>query len=210
MITDPKVFLNDTTWKDVIINGSTFKAKPYLYNLKIVFNSYILNEFIPTVKRILPNITIGHYSIMLTHAHVEGFFPGSRSYDNNNPGNIGNTDSGANKKFATLEDGIMALYKFIQEVSEGKRPKSFPMGKVITLAPYYSKEIARNVIKYQKSPWVPGYIYTFTGQLDQYIKIYATSPRSSNNYINSFLTICKKNGIMITPETKIQDIIKLT
>ena len=46
-------------------------------------------------------------------AMKEGFYPKSRSYRTNNPGNIGNTDAGGNNNFGTLKDGITAQIKIL-------------------------------------------------------------------------------------------------
>ena len=209
MITDPNYFLNDKTYKDVIIQGSEFPKGEYKYNVKITLNKYIQDEFIPTLRKLFPNITKGHYTAMLTHAYVEGFYPTSRAYENNNPGNIGNTDGGSNNKFSTLEAGIIALHDFLIRVGEGK-VKSYPMGKELTLKPFYSKEIAKNCVRYQKSPWCPGYRFVFDGRICQFLKIYATGPRSGHVYENAYLTMYKQAGFTITVNSKIQDLIKLT
>ena len=58
------------------------------------------------------------------------------------------------------------------------------------------------------SPYVPGYDFIFTGQLDQFVKIYATGARAGNSYLSMILSYFKKNGIYITQHSKIQDIIK--
>ena len=59
------------------------------------------------------------------------------------------------------------------------------------------------------SPYLPGYNFVFTGQLDQFVKIYATGARAGNGYVNMIISYFKKNGIYITPKSKIQDIIKI-
>lgn len=60
------------------------------------------------------------------------------------------------------------------------------------------------------NPYLPGYRFVFTGQIDQYVKIYSTGARGGNSYINIIVSWFKKNGIDITPESRIQDIIKIT
>ena len=59
------------------------------------------------------------------------------------------------------------------------------------------------------SPYLPGYEFIYTGQLDQFVKIYATGARGGNGYVSLIISYFKKNGITITPQSKIQDIIKL-
>ena len=76
-------------------------------------------------------------------AQKEGFYKGTRSYKYNNPANIGNTDSGANKGFKTLKDGIEYQFNFLINIANGKS-KAYQIGKDVFLKPYYSPEIAKN------------------------------------------------------------------
>lgn len=200
-----KDWLNDTTYKDVVIEGATFKGKPYQYR-EVVLNNSMKTIYLPELQK--ANASKGMKLLITAMAHMEGFFKGSRSFENNNPGNIGNTDSGKNKKLPTLLDGINLQIGFINDICAGKK-SSYPLGKQVNIKPYYSEEIARNATKYQKSPYVPGYKFIFTGQLDQFVKIYSTGARSGNTYLNTIVSYFKQNGIIITPENKLQDIIKL-
>lgn len=197
-------WLNDTTYKDVVIDGSTFKGKPY-EDRKVLLNSTMVNEYLPAVKTIHGK---GLQLLCTAMAHMEGFNKGTRAYKTNNPGNIGNTDSGANNIIGSLQDGIRLQAEFITAVAMGKK-KSYPMGKLVFIKPAYSAEIARNADSYQKSPWVPGYKFTYTGRLDQFVKIYSTGARSGNTYINTIVSYFKQNGIIITAETTLQDIINI-
>ncbi|MBK7129050.1 MAG: peptidoglycan-binding protein [Crocinitomicaceae bacterium] len=200
---DPKA-----PYKDVIIEGSTFPGKPYDYNVKITFTKEMTNEYMPALERALPNTPRGLKMLITIMAQKEGFYKGTRSYNNNNPGNIGNTDSGVNKKVSTLEAGILLQKDYVESVIAGKH-KAYPMNKLVKIKPYYSEEIARNQKTYGISPYLPGYNFVFTGQLDQYVKIYSTGARAGNNYINMIVSYFKKNGIDITPESKIQDIVSI-
>jgi hypothetical protein len=56
---------------------------------------------------------------------------------------------------------------------------------------------------------VPGYDFTFTGQLDQFVKIYSTGARAGNGYLSMIISFFNQNGISIGPDSKIQDIIKI-
>lgn len=205
----------DETYRYHIFQGSTFirlpgsqyPDKPYKWNLKIELNSFIQNEYLPIVNRLLQGRT-GFIILLTAMTYQEGFEPGSRSYENNNPGNIGNTDSGKNRKFATLELGVIEQIKHIEEIVAGTSDL-YPLGKRVLIKPTFSKEIAKHTKRYQMSPWLPGYDFVFTGQIDQFVKIYATGPRGGNNYINRILSWYKKNGFHITPESKIQDLILL-
>lgn len=194
----------DLKWKDKIIKGSTFPDKPYKI-VPVVLNPAMLDEYIPALNKI--EATKGMKLLVTVMAFKEGFYKGTRSYVNNNPGNIGNTDSGANKKLPTLEDGIKLQIQFIKDICAGKNA-AFPMGQKKLIPAYFSNEIAKNSVKYGMSPYLPGYEFTFTGQLDQFVKIYSTGARAGNSYINTIVSYFKQNGVDITPESKIQDIIK--
>lgn len=201
---DPKA-----PYKNVIIEGSTFPGKPYDYNVKITLNKEIVNEYLPELEKSLSNAPLGLRLLLTIMAYKEGFYKGTRSYKNNNPGNIGNTDTGANKKLATLREGIILQRDYVEKVAGGKHP-AYPMNKLKEIKPYYSPEIAKNQKTYGINPYLPGYRFVFTGQIDQYVKIYSTGARGGNSYINIIVSWFKKNGIDITPESRIQDIIKIT
>jgi len=144
---------------------------------------------------------------MTAMTHMEGFRKGSRSYRTNNPGNVGNTDSGANKKLVTLSDGIELQVDHLKKIAEGKS-KYYPLGKQITLKPFYSPEIANNP-QYGLPANLPGYKFVYTGKLDQFIKIYSTGARVTNIYINTIVSYFAQNGITITPADKLIDIIAI-
>lgn len=200
---DPKA-----PYKNVTIEGSTFPGKPYSYAVKISFTKEMLNEYIPALNEALPNAPRGLKLLLTIMANKEGFYKGTRSYKYNNPGNIGNTDSGANKALPSLKDGILLQKDYVEKVVAGKHP-AYPLNKPVNIKPYYSEEIAKNQKTYGLNPYLPGYKFTFTGQLDQYVKIYSTGARGGNSYINMIISYFKQNGIDITPESKIQDIIKI-
>ena len=139
----------------------------------------------------------------------EGYYPSTRSYKHNNPGNIGNTDKGNNKTFSSLEAGVKKQRDYILSVAAGTH-RAYPLGKKKKIKPYYSEEIAKYQKTYRgKSPWLPGYEFVYTGQVDQFVKIYSTGARGSNGYLSLILSYFKQNGYDITAQSKIQDIIKL-
>lgn len=196
-------------YRDMIIQGSKFPYAPVNGNKTVKGNVHIRTKLIPAVNKALANATKGMRLLVIVHAIKEGYKPGSRSYKHNNPGNVGNTDSGNNKGFPTLEAGILHLRDYIQDVADGKR-SSYPLGRQRKIKPYYSKEIANNQKTYGgKSPYLPGYVFTYTGQIDQYVKIYSTGARSGNSYLSLIISYFNQNGIKLTPESKIQDIIKM-
>lgn len=195
-------------YKDVTIKGSTFPGKPYSKDVSVSFSKEMINEYLPTLEAAMPNASKGLKLLLTIMAHKEGFYKGTRSYTTNNPGNIGNTDSGANQKQPSLKDGILLQKDYVEKVVNGKHP-AYPMNKSVKIKPYYSPEIAKNQKTYGLSPYLSGYEFVFTGQLDQYVKIYSTGARGGNSYINMIMSYFKKNGLDINPESKIQDIILL-
>jgi len=159
------------------------------------------------MHKVLPNIPKGLQCLLLAMTHQEGFTKGTRAYRTNNPGNIGNTDSGANNVIATLGDGIKLQAQFLQDIAAGKK-KNYPLGKFIDIKPFYSREIANNP-QYGLPPYLPGYKFTYTGQLDQFIKLYSTGARVTNSYLNVIISYFAQNGLSITPESKLSDIIAM-
>ena len=192
----------------VIIKGSVYPGDPITSNQNIKPNEYITTEYLPAFERALPSEPNGLKLLATAMAIKEGFYPNTRSYRYNNPGNIGNTDSGSNVGYPTLEDGIKKQKNYLLSVANGTHG-AYSLGKTKKMKSYYSKEIAENQKTYKKSPYLPGYEFVYTGQLDQFVKIYATSSRSSNAYLNLILSYFKQNGIVLTPQSKIQDIIKM-
>ncbi|MDG1333562.1 MAG: hypothetical protein P8P74_14595 [Crocinitomicaceae bacterium] len=88
------------------------------------------------------------------------------------------------------------------------KSSAFPLGKKKVIKPYYSPEIARNP-QYGLPPYLPGYSFTFSGQLDQFVKIYSTGARAGNSYLSTIISYFKQNGLDITAESKLQDVIKM-
>ncbi len=196
----------ETKYKDVTIKGSHFPDKPIKDNLIIKLTKEMTNEYLPALEEAMGDQPRGFKLLCTIMAQKEGFYAGTRSYKTNNPGNIGNTDSGANKTNNTLVDGILLQKNYILGVIEGKN-KSFPIGKLKIIKPYYSPEIAKNAKSYGMSPYVPGYEFVFTGQLDQFVKIYSTAARAGNSYLSMIISYFRMNGIDIFSDSKLQDII---
>lgn len=193
-------------YKGVTFEDATFPYDRYRI-LPITLNPTIRNEYLPALERALPDSPKGLKLLITAMTHAEGFRPGTRSHRFNNPGNIGNTDSGANKGFKTLEDGIRAQAEHIKKIVDGKS-NPYPIGKLVVIPPFFSQEIQNNLKNYgAKSGYVPGYRFLFTGQLDQFLKIYATLPRISNSYVNIIVSYFFQNGVEIKPTTTLGEII---
>lgn len=190
-------------------DGSTFPDDPYRI-VKVSMGDHIVKKYLPAFERAIPDAQLGKRLLLAVMADTEGFRPGTRSFRNNNPGNIGNTDSGTNVNYLTLEDGIRAQVNHLDKILAGKS-KYYPIGKAVHLPPGYSPEMEHNKKVYDvKSGYYPGYRFVFTGQLDQYVKIYATLARVNNSYVNRIVSWFHQNGFTgVTPESKIQDLVKL-
>jgi peptidoglycan hydrolase-like protein with peptidoglycan-binding domain len=198
----------DEKYKGKVIEGSVFPDKAISWNKRIRLNSEMVNEYLPAMEEVMIGQPKGFKLLITIMAYKEGFRKGTRSYRHNNPGNIGNTDSGANAHQTNLLAGIILQKDYVESIIAGKH-RAYPMGKKKYIKPYFSKEIAKHTKLYGMSPYVPGYRFTFTGQLDQFVKIYSTGARAGNGYVNMIISYFKKNGIYITPKSKIQDIIKM-
>jgi|TARA_R110000803_G_scaffold196714_10_gene260089 peptidoglycan hydrolase-like protein with peptidoglycan-binding domain len=205
---EPSISKFDEKYKGVTFQGSVFPDKPISWNVRVKFNSEMLNEYIPVMESLMRDEPKGLRLLITIMAYKEGFRKGTRSYRHNNPGNIGNTDSGANSTMLSLLDGIDLQQDYINSIVNGTH-RAYPMGRRKCIKPYFSKEIAKHTKLYGMSPYVPGYNFKFTGQLDQFVKIYSTGARAGNGYLSMIISYFKKNGIYITPQSKIQDIIKL-
>ena len=176
--------------------------------LKVSFSSEMKTKYIPTINTIT-GYSRGLKLLATTMAQKEGFYDGTRSYRTNNPGNIGNTDSGANNSFKTLKDGITGQLNYLNKVATGGH-SAYPVGKNKDIKPYYSPEIDKNQKSYQLTPYLPGYKFTpYTGTLEQFVKIYATGARGGNSYLSTIMSFFKKNGITVTPKTTLAEIAKI-
>ena len=206
-VTQPKSGF-DEKYRGVVIQGSVFPDKPITWNSRIRLNSEMTNEYLPAMEKAMVGMTKGFKLLVTIMAYKEGFRKGTRSYRYNNPGNIGNTDSGANHIVDSLLSGVLLQKGYIESIVDGEH-RAYPMNRKKIIKPYFSKEIAKHTKLYGMSPYVPGYSFTFTGQLDQFVKIYSTGARAGNGYVNMIISYFKRNGIYITPQSRIQDIIKM-
>lgn len=164
-------------------------------NSSIHMNRYVKKEILPILESpsIKKKYTKGIRMIALVFAIKEGYTPKSKSYRTKNPGNIGNTDSGATNQIKTLKQGVEKLLNYIKGAGEGTKsgwsygPKTIPQ--------YFSNEIDRNRKNYQRPDGcLPGYTGNYQGQLGFYVKRYATGARVLNNGISGIKTIFKFNG----------------
>jgi peptidoglycan hydrolase-like protein with peptidoglycan-binding domain len=197
----------NTKYKGVTFEGSVFPDKPIIRTKKINLNSSMRNKYLPALDKALVGSPRGLKLLCTVMAFHEGYREGTRSYINNNPGNIGNTDSGANVKYPTLEAGIERQRDYINGIIAGKS-SAYPMGKEKIIKPYYSAEIARNP-QYGLPANVPGYRFIFTGQIDQFVKIYSTGARAGNGYVSTIISYFAQNNITIKETTTLAEIVNI-
>jgi hypothetical protein len=194
-------------YKDLIVDGSVVPfAEQSRNNIKVSFSDEIINEYIPIWNKVQGAKGIKWLALIM--AQKEGFEEGTRAHTHNNPGNIGNTDNGANKTFDTLQEGIEFQIKFLTNIAKGLN-RNFLLNTTINLKPYYSAEIAKNQKTYQLDPYCPGYKFVYTGQLDQFIKIYATGPRQKNTYLSLIRSYFKNLGYSVTDKTTLKELLEL-
>lgn len=196
----------DEKYKGVTIKGSHFPDAPIKNNVKITFTKEMMERYLPTINGM--EVERGVKLLCIIMAHKEGYYKGTRSYRTNNPGNIGNTDSGQNVSIQTLSGGIQRQIDYLNRIISGQS-KTYPMNKRVVLKPYFSQEIADNYKTYKMSPYVAGYDFIFTGQLDQFVKIYSTGARAGNSYLSMIISFFKNHGIEINEKTTLQEIAAL-
>ena len=171
---------------------------PVKYNQNIILNKTMTNEYLPKIKK-MKGYTNGVKLLAIIMAQKEGFAAGTKSYTTNNPGNIGNTDSGATKNIKTLEDGIKLQLDYIKKVGKGEHT-AYPLNKEKNIKPYYSPATTN---------YEPGYKFIYTGMIEQYVKIYATGARSGNSYITMIVSWYIQNGYnWVTEKTTIAQLIE--
>ena len=74
-------------------------------------SKYVKEIYIPTLNRVFPSKPKGIKLLMAAQTQLEGFYPGSRSFRTNNPGNVypkGNKDG-----FSTLDKGVQAQWDYV-------------------------------------------------------------------------------------------------
>lgn len=199
-------------YKDKIFEGYHFPDSPINENLKVTFSLGMRNKYIPEIEKI--EMSKGLRLLLIAMTQKEGFLApskdrpkGSKSYQTNNPGNIGNTDSGDVRIYKNINEGIKAQIDYINNVANGMH-SAYKFGKKV-IKPFYSKEIAKNQKTYGIEPYLPGYNFNYTGQLGAFVKIYSTGARAGNGYLSMIISFFKQNGITITEDTTLKEILQI-
>ena len=198
--------MTEHKYKDKVFKGASFPDAPIKNNVKISFTKELINEYLPTIEKV--EASKGVKLLCIIMASKEGFYKGTRSYRCNNPGNIGNTDSGNNKALKTLKDGIELQVSYLNRIINGQS-RVYPIGKKVFIRPFYSEEIAKNQKTYGMSPYLPGYEFFFGGELEGFVKIYSTGARAGNSYLNMIISFFANHGIKITEKTTLKEISKI-
>lgn len=149
-------------------------------------NEIIRNEYEPSLAKV--NTTEGLKVLMEAHSIIEGFYPSSRAYRNNNPGNISYSNN-------------LKIYGAVLEPKNSKGERRF--AKFPTLqkgleakADYINRIIAGEHSQYPKNP-----------SLSVYMNKYA--PPNENDtigYIKKIIGYFAKKGAVITGNTKLSEI----
>jgi hypothetical protein len=148
------------------------------------FTGPIASLYIPTLNK--ASGSVGVKVLALSHTIMEGFFPGSKAYRTNNPGNIGTSlEMGTTGIYKTLADGVNAQIKYLTTIIDG--------GTWLKVNKYYPKKGDTT--------------------LKEYIYTYAPPGKKDNNnpeaYINSFISSFQKQGFTITRDTTLNQIAAL-
>ena len=148
----------------------------------LTLNNKMTTEYIPTRDSL--GFGTGVKLLITAQAAFEGFNTGTKSYRTNNPGNIGNTDSGATVTYKTLAEGVKKQQEIVANIANNTSP-SYKIGSKPTCA--LGNE-------------------AYNGSLYQYLRIYATGARFDNNYLNAIIGYFNVNGKSITYKTTISEI----
>ncbi len=168
--------------------------------------AYIKNEYIPARDKAIVGASKGALTLMTAQAAFEGYYPGARSYRTNNPGNIGNTESGSNG-FPTLEAGIKKQYEHLTKIANNNNPY-YKIGNRVKAGPIKEAGVT-----------YPGIDIIYNGTLEHYLWTYAAGTRPPkdgisypgyNNYISYIISFFKKEGMTIGPQTTIKQIYSLS
>ncbi len=109
------------------------------------FVGEIAAKYIPVLNSL--SAPTGLKILALAHTQIEGFYPGSKAYRTNNPGNIGTTAVGGTVgTYPTLQAGTAAQINYLTRILDGKH-KAYPKGGDTTLQKYvftYAPPIENN------------------------------------------------------------------
>ncbi len=175
------------------------KAGVKLWDIKAKNQQYIYEEYLPIIETNYNNLSRGIKLLMIAQAIVEGYYPGSKAYTTKNPGNIGNTDSGATNSIGSLSAAANLQSTYIREAGDPTRTRGHHKFGQYNIKATDSQTIG----------CVAPLNENYQGELGTYLKIYATGARNNNNYLSFILGFFKYNGINIQYNSKIQDIIKI-
>lgn len=114
--------------------NSSYKPAPGVPT-KVDTAKYVREVYVPALERVHKDKSRGLKILMAAQTQMEGFFPGSKSYRTNNPGNV--YPSGNKKGFTNLESGIQAQWTYVLGAAFNGTSKYYK--PTMTLQQYLSK-----------------------------------------------------------------------
>ena len=181
------------------------KAGMKFNNITSKNQKYIYGEYLDALLTLpkYSTYTKGLKLLITAMAIQEGYYPGTRAYTKKNPGNIGNTDSGANRNMGSLGNGILNQIEYCTMAAYNIKPNRF------TTSYYFGPQSRKNSYSPESKRCDPGFKIDFQGQLGYFLYLYATGPRTSNSYLQHVMGFFKLNGIEVNGQTKLSAIINM-
>jgi hypothetical protein len=170
-------------------------VKPAKINLSAKGYQYIKSDYLPAQEKAVPNASKGAKSLMTSQAMKEGFWPGTKAWRTNNPGNIGNRDDGSTNQINSLEDGIKRQLTLFTDIIQNKE-RNYKIGRAVMIPGGVGDDGKR----------YPALNFVYDGSICQYLSIYATGARHNTSYMSLIMGYFEINGMKITPKTKLSDI----
>jgi len=203
-----------------LATGSNFPIKSDITIAGVRFNNkdgkqqkYVIAEIMPIIKKDYENQTRGFKLLAIAQAIHEGFYPGAKAYTTKNPGNIGNTDSGASSNQLRLENGIKSLFNYIYQAAYKRDRAVARQENHLNQTHFIGTDIYRGSYDSESGTGlgkcVSGFKFNYTGTLGQYLLLYATGPRLSNNYLNSIIGFFALNNVKINNNTTLAEILAI-
>ncbi len=167
---------------------------------------YIASVYDPARDQQLPSAPAGLKLLITAQATQEGFFPGSYSYVDNNPGNIGtyilpsgkSCPADSSHKTSTLK-GSVYCRTFYTTLEQGIQAQ----------VDYDTKVATGNI-----SPYKIGGANGYDGSLAKYLNLYeggtTNTTMNGTNYLNFLINYFNQAGVTISGQTQVSQIINGT
>jgi len=170
----------------------------------------VTNVYIPARDQQLPNAPLGLKVLITAHTLMEGFSPKTVTYVTNNPGNIGTQINNPNVQLSsvTCPSGLSSYQTYS---GNGNNWGCYP-----TLAQGIQGQanLAIAAASGTVSPYKVGGSNGYDGSLAEYLNLYehgtTTADTNSTNYLNYFIKFFAQNGITVTGQTPLSQIVNGT